>query len=89
LSEERASSQCPTCKVPLTLLADPPSAHGFEFTLDGCPRCQYRIMKCFCVASSTSGTETVTPEDAAFIIKTDPRDLKPFMKAWQERVIGA
>ena len=89
LSHESPSSQCPTCKVPLTLLADPPSAQGFEFSLYGCPRCQYRIMKCFCVASSTSGTEAVTPEDAAFIMNTDPLELKPFMKAWQERVIGA
>lgn len=70
------------------MLADPPSARGFEFSLYGCPRCQCRIMNCFCVASGTSGTEAVTPEDAAVIMNTDPRELKTFMKAWQERVIG-
>jgi hypothetical protein len=80
---------CPMCKIPLSLLAEPPSAHGFEFSLYGCPKCQYRIMDCFCVASSIGGTERVTPEDAAIILSThDPLELRRFMKAWQERVIG-
>jgi len=80
--------QCPTCRIPLVRLAEPPSANGFDFSLYGCPKCEYRIMDCFCVASSTGGTEPVRPEDAAVMVKTDPRELKPFMKAWQERVIG-
>ena len=80
--------QCPTCDVRMTLLAEPPSAHGFEFTLYGCPKCERRVMACFCVASGESGIEAVTAEDAAMIVKTDPPELKAFMKAWQERVIG-
>lgn len=83
-----AQRPCPICSSPLTMLADLPSANGFEFELYGCPRCEHRQMHCYCVASSTGGTESVTPEDAATMMTTDPRDLKPFMKAWQERVIG-
>lgn len=80
---------CPTCKKRLSLLAEPPSAHGFEFSLYGCPKCQYRVMDCFCVASSAGATETVTSEDAAMILTTkDPQELRMFMRAWQERVIG-
>lgn len=46
-------------------------------------------MLCFCVATSQSGTEAVTPDDAAIIMKTaDPAELKRFIQEWQRRVIG-
>ena len=45
-------------------------------------------MQCFCVASGVSGTEAITPEDAAIIMNSEGDQLKQFMKAWQARVIG-
>lgn len=69
-------------------LVDLPSAGGFEFDLYGCRRCGYREMRCFCVASGVSGTEAVTPEDAAIMMGREPSALKQFMKEWQARVIG-
>ena len=76
------------CGGSVVHLADLPSAGGFEFDLYGCQRCDYREMRCFCVASSVSGTEAVTPEDAAIMLNSEPGQLKQFMKAWQARVIG-
>jgi hypothetical protein len=35
-----------------------------------------------------SGTEAVTPEDAAIMLNGDPAGLKDFMRKWQARVIG-
>ena len=81
--------QCPRCNALLELLADPPDAGGFEFSLYGCPQCGHRQMFCFCVATGRSGTEAVTAEEAAIIMNTADRDqLKRFMKEWQSRVIG-
>ena len=82
------TDQCPACGDSLIHLVDLPSAGGFEFDLYGCRRCDHREMHCFCVASSVSGTEAVTPEHAAIMMNSEPGQLKQFMKAWQARAIA-
>ena len=80
--------QCAQCHIPMTLLADLPSVRGFEFTLFECPKCEQRVMGCFCVASGITGTEAVTAEDVAIIMKSDRLRLQEFMKTYHARVIG-
>ena len=80
---------CTECDGPMTALAEPPSANGFEFTLYGCPGCGHKAMYCVCVATLMGGWEPVTEEDAAVILGGSHPDLKGFMRDWQSKVIGA
>ena len=64
------------------------SASGFDFTLVKCSRCGKPWLSVFCTASSMSGYEPVTPEDAGSIRAiADPYELKAFMKRWAEKNI--
>jgi hypothetical protein len=71
----------------MNVLAEPPSANGFEFTLYGCGRCQSKAMYCVCTATATGAPEAISDEDAATILGGG--DLRDFMDDWQRRVIGA
>ena len=61
-------------------------ASGFEFSHATCTGCGAHWLSVFCVASSVSGMERVSDEDAgAMLAPQSPEALKKVMKAWADR----
>jgi hypothetical protein len=66
-----------------TLVLDLPSASGFEYVLGKCRACGTPWMNVFCVASSITGFERISPNDVEKILTTtDYAELKQFVRSW-------
>ena len=60
-----------------------PSASGFEYVLGKCETCGAPWMNVFCVASSITGFERISPDDVEKILSTtDSAELKQLLRGW-------
>jgi hypothetical protein len=78
----------PTCCTKPSWVADVDLAHagGFEYLLGQCNACGAWSMNVFCVASATTGFESVSPTDVARMksIPAGP-ERKGFMRNWGDK----
>ncbi len=62
---------------------DLPNAEGFEYILGKCSRCGTPWLNVFCVATSITGYEHVTPGDSEAIRAIqDAQELQDFIRRW-------
>lgn len=64
---------------------DLPQAAGFDFLLGKCARCGTHWMNVFCIPTSITGYERVSPQDVAAIrAMQNTQELKRFLRQWSD-----